>query len=154
MQYWLFKSEPGCFSWQDLAASPGQTTSWDGVRNYQARNFMKAMQERDLGFFYHSGQTPAIVGVVEVVRAAYPDHTALDPANPHFDARATPQNPIWEMVDVRLRQALPRPLRRRELSGHAALAHMELMRKRSRISVQPVDEAAFHYILALSNTHG
>lgn len=154
MQYWLFKSEPGCFSWQDLAAAPGQTTSWDGVRNYQARNFMKAMQVGDLGFFYHSGQTPAIVGVVEVVRAAYPDHTALDPENPHFDPRATPQKPIWEMVDVRLRQALPRPLSRRELSGHAALAHMELMRKGSRLSVQPVDEAAFHYILVLSNAPG
>ena len=68
MNYWLFKSEPGCYSWQDLEAAPGQTTSWDGVRNYQARNFMKAMKKGDLGFFYHSGADPSIVGVVEVVR--------------------------------------------------------------------------------------
>ena len=79
MNYWLFKSEPGCYSWQDLEAAPGQTTSWDGVRNYQARNFMKAMKKGDLGFFYHSGADPSIVGVVEVVREAYPDHTAQDP---------------------------------------------------------------------------
>lgn len=90
MNYWLFKSEPGCYSWQDLEAAPGQTTSWDGVRNYQARNFMKAMKKGDLGFFYHSGADPSIVGVVEVVREAYPDHTAQDPENNHFDPRATP----------------------------------------------------------------
>ena len=88
MNYWLFKSEPGCYSWQDLEAAPGQTTSWDGVRNYQARNFMKAMKKGDLGFFYHSGADPSIVGVVEVVREAYPDHTAQDPENNHFDPRA------------------------------------------------------------------
>ena len=99
MNYWLFKSEPGCYSWQDLEAAPGQTTSWDGVRNYQARNFMKAMKKGDLGFFYHSGADPSIVGVVEVVREAYPDHTAQDPENNHFDPRATPEKPIWEMVD-------------------------------------------------------
>ena len=107
MNYWLFKSEPGCYSWQDLEAAPGQTTSWDGVRNYQARNFMKAMKKGDLGFFYHSGADPSIVGVVEVVREAYPDHTAQDPENNHFDPRATPEKPIWEMVDVRLHKALP-----------------------------------------------
>ena len=95
MNYWLFKSEPGCYSWQDLEAAPGQTTSWDGVRNYQARNFMKAMKKGDLGFFYHSGADPSIVGVVEVVREAYPDHTAQDPENNHFDPRATPEKPIW-----------------------------------------------------------
>ena len=109
MNYWLFKSEPGCYSWQDLETAPGQVTSWDGVRNYQARNFMKAMKKGDLGFFYHSGAAPSIVGVVEVVREAYPDHTAQDPENDHFDPRATPEKPIWEMVDVRLHKALPEP---------------------------------------------
>lgn len=131
MNYWLFKSEPGCYSWQDLENAPGQTTSWDGVRNYQARNFMKAMKKGDLGFFYHSGADPSIVGVVEVVREAYPDHTAQDPENNHFDPRATPEKPIWEMVDVRLYKALP-ALSRKELSAHAALAGMELMRRGSR----------------------
>ena len=138
MNYWLFKSEPGCYSWQDLEAAPGQTTSWDGVRNYQARNFMKAMKKGDLGFFYHSGADPSIVGVVEVVREAY------------FDPRATPEKPIWEMVDVRLHKALP-ALSRKELSAHAALAGMELMRRGSRLSVQPVSAEAFEYIMHLAN---
>lgn len=150
MNYWLFKSEPGCYSWQDLEAAPGQTTSWDGVRNYQARNFMKAMKKGDLGFFYHSGADPSIVGVVEVVREAYPDHTAQDPENNHFDPRATPEKPIWEMVDVRLHKALP-TLSRKELSAHAALAGMELMRRGSRLSVQPVSAEAFEYIMHLAN---
>ena len=150
MNYWLFKSEPGCYSWQDLEAAPGQTTSWDGVRNYQARNFMKAMKKGDLGFFYHSGADPSIMGVVEVVREAYPDHTAQDPENNHFDPRATPEKPIWEMVDVRLHKALP-ALSRKELSAHAALAGMELMRRGSRLSVQPVSAEAFEYIMHLAN---
>ena len=85
------------------------------------------MKKGDLGFFYHSGSDPSIVGVVEVVREAYPDHTAQDPENNHFDPRATPEKPIWEMVDVRLHKALP-ALSRKELAGHAALAGMELMR--------------------------
>lgn len=81
MNHWLFKTEPGCFSWQDLENSPQQTTAWDGVRNYQARNFMRAMRAGERGFFYHSGESPAIVGLVEITRAAYPDSTAQDPEN-------------------------------------------------------------------------
>ena len=133
MNYWLFKTEPGCFSWQDLENAPGQITSWDGVRNYQARNFMCAMHKGDLGFFYHSGKTPAIVGLVEVCRQAYPDHTALDPENQHFDPRATPEKPIWHMVDVRLVRPLERPLTRRALSVCPELAGMELLRRGSRL---------------------
>lgn len=150
MAFWLFKSEPGCFSWQNLADAPGQTTAWDGVRNYQARNFMKAMRLDDQGFFYHSGNDPAIVGLVRVVREAYADHTALDPENPHFDPRATPENPIWEMVDVRLERAFPQPLRRRELAAFPELAGMELLRRGSRLSVQPVTPEAFAFICALA----
>lgn len=150
MHYWLFKSEPDCFSWQNLVEAPGQTTSWDGVRNYQARNFMKAMRVGDPGFFYHSGKDPAIVGIVRVVREAYADHTALDPENSHFDPRATPEKPIWEMVDVRLERALPRPLRRRELTTFPELAGMELLRRGSRLSVQPVGPEAFAFICALA----
>lgn len=150
MQYWLFKTEPGCFSLRDLQNSPRETTSWDGVRNYQARNFMRAMREGDLGFFYHSGQQPAIVGIVEVVRAAYPDFTAQDPENPHFDPKATPEKPIWEMVDVRLRRALPRPLSRKDLAGRPELAGMELLKRGSRLSVQPVEAAAFAFICGLA----
>ena len=102
MNYWLFKTEPGCFSIDDLTFSPDSTTSWDGVRNYQARNLMKSMKVGDMGFFYHSGKNPCIVALVEVVREAYPDHTAQDPKNSHYDEKATPEDPRWFMVDVRL----------------------------------------------------
>ena len=154
MRYWLFKSEPECYSWQDLSAAPRQTTSWDGVRNYQARNFMKAMQKGDLGFFYHSGADPAIIGVVRIVREAYPDHTAQDPENDHFDPRATPEKPIWEMVDVRLERAFPSPLRRKDLAAFPELAGMELLRRGSRLSVQPVSPEAFAFICALAEHSG
>lgn len=151
MQYWLFKSEPGCFSWQDLEQSPGQTTSWDGVRNYQARNFMRAMALGDRGFFYHSGERPAIVGIIEMCRTSYPDHTAQDPENEHFDPKATPEKPIWEMVDVRLVRAFAQPLERKQLLGIAELAGMELLKRGSRLSVQPVTPQAFAVICRLAN---
>lgn len=143
MQYWLFKTEPSCYSWDDLLAASEQTTSWDGVRNYQARNFMKAMKLGDQGFFYHSGAAPAIVGIVEIRREAYPDHTAWDPENRHFDPRSTPEKPVWEMVDVRLARALPRPLPRRDMLEWPELAGMELLRRGSRLSVQPVSAVHF-----------
>ena len=149
MHYWLFKSEPHCYSIDDLAAAPEQTTAWDGVRNYQARNLMRSMRKGDLGFFYHSGKNPEIAGLVEVVREAYPDITALDPDNEHFDPRATPADTRWDMVDVRLvRQfVIPRELLRLE----PRLAGMELMKKGSRLSVQPVEEAAFHIIMDMAS---
>ena len=151
MNHWLFKTEPGCFSWADLEAAPACTTSWDGVRNYQARNLMCAMKMGDLGFFYHSGQNPSIVGLVEICREAYPDHTAQDPENQHFDPKASPERPIWQMVDVRLVRALPRPLSRKELAGFPELAGMELLRRGSRLSVQPVEAAAFAFICTLAD---
>lgn len=150
MKYWLLKTEPGCFSWQDLEKAAGQVTSWDGVRNYQARNFMRVMRVGDQGFFYHSGGQPAIVGLVEIVREAHPDLTAQDPENQHFDPRATPEKPIWEMVDVRLVRALPYPLSRKELSGHPELASMELLKRGSRLSVQPVGAGEFAFICTLA----
>lgn len=150
MKYWLLKSEPACFSWQDLEKSSGQVTSWDGVRNYQARNFMRVMRVGDQGFFYHSGAQPAIVGLVEIVREAHPDLTAQDPENQHFDPRATPEKPIWEMVDVRLVRALPHPLSRKKLSAYPELASMELLKRGSRLSVQPVGAGEFAFICALA----
>ncbi len=149
--YWLFKTEPGCFSLEDLEKAPGQVTSWDGVRNYQARNFMRTMRKGDLGLFYHSGNNPEIAGVVEIVCEAYPDHTALDPKNEHFDPRSTPENPRWEMVDVRLIRRFTPALPRTLLRGEPELADMELMKKGSRLSVQPVDADAFAHILALAD---
>ncbi|MCQ2445066.1 MAG: EVE domain-containing protein, partial [Mailhella sp.] len=87
MSCWLFKTEPGCFSIDDLEFSPGRTTPWDGVRNFQARNLMRSMKKGERGFLYHSGKSPAIVGVVSVGREAYPDHTALDRSGRHFDPK-------------------------------------------------------------------
>jgi predicted RNA-binding protein with PUA-like domain len=149
MQYWLFKTEPGCFSLDDLIFSPDTTTSWDGVRNYQARNLMRSMQVGDLGFFYHSGKKPAIVGLVEVVREAYPDHTAQDPKNQHYDEKATPDDPRWYMVDVKLVQAFNTPITLEELKKHPELDGMELLRRGSRLSVQPVEEPFFNHIMQM-----
>jgi predicted RNA-binding protein with PUA-like domain len=139
-QYWLVKSEPDCFSFDDLLQSAGQTTCWDGVRNYQARNFMRDdMKRGDLAFFYHSSaDPPAIVGVAEVVRESYPDHTAFDPKEEHFDPKSDSDSPTWMMVDVRAVGPLARPLTLADLRGVPGLERMVLLQKGSRLSVQPV----------------
>ncbi len=149
MQYWLFKTEPHCFSLEHLKQSQNQTTSWDGVRNYQARNLMKSMQIGDKGFFYHSGKEPEVVAVVEIVKEAYPDHFAFDLSDEHYDARSTPEKPLWYMVDVKFVSEFKTPLSRKFLSQKAPLADMELMRKGSRLSVQPVRKEEFEYIMSL-----
>ncbi len=149
MNYWLFKSEAECFSWQDLQNAPHQTTAWDGVRNYQARNFMRKMKRNDQGFFYHSGKNPEIVGIVEIVREAYADHTAFESSSDHFDPRSTPEKPLWDMVDVRLVHSFVIPLTRKELYEEPELACMELMKKGSRLSVQPVTKEEFEHIVHL-----
>jgi predicted RNA-binding protein with PUA-like domain len=150
-QYWLVKSEPTSFSIDDLARCPDQTTCWDGVRNYQARNFMRQMRLGDRVLFYHSNaDPPAVVGTARVVRQAYPDPTAWDRSNPHFDPKASPDNPIWEMVDLRLEQVFPQPISLDELRAVKALAGMELLRKGSRLSVQPVTKKQFETVLALA----
>jgi predicted RNA-binding protein with PUA-like domain len=151
MHYWLIKSEPSSFSIEDLAAAPKKTTCWDGVRNYQARNFMKSMQKGDRCIFYHSNaEPPAAVGIAEVVKEAYPDHTALDPNDHHYDPKATPEKPIWEMVDVKFVAAFPRAISLEELRGVKALSGMELLRKGSRLSVTPVTAAEFRTIEKLA----
>ncbi|HEX4131046.1 MAG TPA: EVE domain-containing protein [Pirellulales bacterium] len=150
-KYWLVKSEPDCFSLDDLAASPKQTTCWSGVRNYQARNFMREMHAGDPVLFYHSSVEPtAIVGLTEVVREAYPDHTAWDKRDDHFDPKASPDNPIWQMVDLRLVQVFAEPLTLQALRDVLALRGMELLRRGSRLSVQPVGEKEFHEVLRLA----
>lgn len=148
-RYWLLKTEPGCYSIDDLAAAPDRTTCWDGVRNYQARNFLRDMRRSDLALFYHSVKNPAAVGVVEIVREGYPDNTALDPANDHFDPRATPEKPIWLMVDVCLRWRFATPVPLAAMRREPELAGMELLRKGSRLSVMPVSPEAFAFILRL-----
>jgi predicted RNA-binding protein with PUA-like domain len=139
-RYWLVKSEPDAFSFDDLMASPDRTTCWDGVRNYQARNTMRDdMKRGDLVLFYHSSTEPAaIVGVAEVVREAYPDHTAFDAKDPHFDPKSRRGEPTWMMVDLRAVEALARPLTLAELRGTPGLEKMTLLQKGSRLSVQPV----------------
>jgi predicted RNA-binding protein with PUA-like domain len=151
--YWLLKSEPDCFSIHDLAAAPNQTTCWSGVRNYQARNFMRdQMKIGDRVLFYHSGAEPppAIVGTCRIVREGYPDNTAWNAKDDHFDPKASVENPIWQMVDIRLDSIFTRPLPLAELRSVAALEAMELLRKGSRLSVQPVTRAEFEAVCALA----
>ena len=152
MHYWLIKSEPDVFSIQDLSRAKGRTTGWEGVRNYQARNFLRAMRSGDRALFYHSNATPsAVAGIVEVVREAYPDATAWDPTSDYHDPKAGPDNPIWSRVDVRLVEIFPRELPLEELRSIKALAGMELLRRGSRLSVQPVTAAEFRTIEKLAH---
>ncbi|ABB38158.1 Uncharacterized protein family UPF0310 [Oleidesulfovibrio alaskensis G20] len=151
MRYWLMKSEPECFSLEDLVNAPEQTTPWDGVRNYQARNFMRdEMRPGDKVLFYHSGKNPAIAGLAEVSREAYPDHTAWDPENNHFDPRSTPEAPRWFMVDVKYIRTFSSPLPLAYLKTVPELQDMALLRKGNRLSVQPVTENEFNVIMTLA----
>ena len=153
MNYWLLKSEPGEFSIDDLAAAPGKSTFWDGVRNYQARNFMRDdMKKGDLAFFYHSScAEPAIVGIVEITRAGYPDATALDPDDKHFDPKSTTDDPRWYGVDIRLKRKLKKPLTLAKLRQHAgdSLSDLLLLQRGNRLSVMPVTKKDWQFILDL-----
>jgi predicted RNA-binding protein with PUA-like domain len=150
MAYWLFKTEPGCFSFDDLKNRPNMTEAWDGVRNFQARNFLRdTVKAGDRVLFYHSSiPEPVVVGIAEVVRAGHPDHTALDPNGEHFDPKASVQNPIWYMVDVRYAEPLPRPVTLEQIRNNPALADMPLVR-RSRLSIQPISVDEWRMILAM-----
>jgi predicted RNA-binding protein with PUA-like domain len=154
MKYWLMKSEPESYSIDDLARAPRKTTSWDGVRNYQARNMLRdEMKRGDQAFFYHSScEIPGIVGVVEIVREGYPDHTAFDPEDHHFDPDSDPEKPRWYMVDVRLVNKLPRVISLRELKQHAGgtLAGFQLLARGNRLSVMPVSAAHWRFVMSLS----
>lgn len=154
MRHWLLKSEPDVFSIDDLAAAPDRTTYWDGVRNYQARNFLRDdFRLGDRVLFYHSNAAPpAVAGIAEVVREAYPDFTALDPQNPHYDPTATADEPRWVMVDIRLVEKFARPVTLDELRELPDLASMELLRRGSRLSVQPVRPAEFAQIERLARS--
>ena len=154
-QFWLMKSAPDSFSIHDLAKSPRQTTCWSGVRNYQARNFMRAMKKGDRVLFYHSSTDPPVVaGTATVVREAYPDSTALDPKDDHYDPKALPDNPIWEMVDIRLHEIFAAPVPIGQLRSVQELAGMELLRKGSRLSVQPVRPREFDVVVQLAKAAG
>jgi len=152
MNYWLMKSEPGCFALDDLEQSPGKVAAWDGVRNFQARNLLRdAIKTGDGVLFYHSScAEPAIVGLAEVLRDGYPDHTARDPGSDHYDPRATPDNPIWFMVDIQFLARLPQPLTREMLRSHPVLAGMMVLQRGSRLSVQPVTADEWRAVLAVA----
>lgn len=150
MRYWLMKSEPDEFSIEDLKNRPDQTEGWDGVRNYQARNFMRdEMAEGDRVFFYHSNtRVPGVVGIMRVSREGYPDDTAFDPADPHYDPKSDPDKPRWYRVDVTFERELDRVISLSEIKAHAeALEGLALVRKGNRLSVMPVDKTHWDFIL-------
>lgn len=153
MKYWLMKTEPDVFSIDNLIQAPHQTTHWDGVRNYQARNYMRdEMSVGDGVLVYHSNAEPsAIVGTATIAKAAYPDWTAWDPADPHFDPKTDPQNPRWFMVDIQFETKFARQLPLAELRTVAALEGMVLLQKGSRLSVQPVTKKQFTTIVKLAS---
>ena len=149
-RYWLMKSEPSTFSLEDLRQSPKQTTSWDGVRNYQARNFMRTMTVGDQVLFYHSNAVPpAVVGIAKVVKTAYPDPTQFDKNNKHYDAASKPSQPRWDMVDIKYVRRFQRPLTLDELRKEAKLKGMTLLQKGSRLSVQPVSPLEWQHLMNL-----
>ena len=150
-RYWLMKSEPDVFSFDDLLTAPARTTCWDGVRNYQSRNFMRDdMHVGDLVLFYHSGaEPPAVAGIAEVVRDAYPDDTAFDPSDAHFDPKSRRELPTWYMVDVRAVERFDEPVTLAKLRGTAGLEGMVLLQRGSRLSVQPVRREEFEIVVAL-----
>lgn len=150
-QYWLMKSEPTVFSIDDLVKSRQQTTHWDGVRNYRARNFMRdEMRVGDEVLFYHSNVDPSVVGTAVVVKAGYPDHTAWDPRSKYYDPRSTPENPSWYMVDIRLREKFESPIPLAELRAVPELADMLLLKRGMRLSVQPVRPDEYRVIVRLA----
>ena len=150
-RYWLVKSEPGTFSFDDLMAAKNRTTQWDGVRNFVARNFMRdGMQVGDQVFFYHSSVNPqAIVGVCEVARAAYPDSTAFDKSHHGYDEDSDPDEPTWFMVDLRAVAPLPRPVTLTEIKAKPELAQMALLRI-GRLSVTPVTAREWEVIRGMA----
>ncbi len=150
MNYWLMKSEPESFSIAGLKSRPKKTEHWDGVRNYQARNFMRAMKKGDLAFFYHSScAVPGVYGIIEIARAAYSDPTAWDPENHHYDPKSSPERPLWDMVDVRFRREFKRPVTLTAIKMQAALKNMRLVQRGSRLSIMPVSPREWNTILKL-----
>lgn len=153
MNYWLMKSEPHEFSIDDLKAAPKKTTHWDGVRNYQARNMMRDdMRKGDRVFYYHSNcDVPGIVGVARIVKEGYPDHTAFDKKDKHYDPKSDPENPRWYMVDIAFVRKFKNVIALSELRAYAEneLEGLALLRRGNRLSVMPVDDAHWSFIEAL-----
>jgi predicted RNA-binding protein with PUA-like domain len=154
MKYWLIKSEPDAYNIDDLKNAPGNREHWDGVRNYQARNFMRdQMNIGDPVFFYYSNcKQPGIVGIAEVVSDAYPDHTAFDPNEKYYDPGSDPENPRWLMVDLRFKRKTKRLISLAEIKEHSdRLEGFALVRRGNRLSVMPVTEEHWNFILSLES---
>ena len=151
MAYWLMKTEPSEFSIDDLKARPKRTEPWDGVRNYQARNMMRdEMKKGDGVLFYHSNcEEPGIVGIAKVAREGYPDPTAFDPEDKHYDPKSDPDSPRWYHVDVKFVRKLERTITLAELKSHPELEAMPLVRRGTRLSVMPVSDAEWEFVLGL-----
>ncbi len=148
--YWLMKSEPSVYSIDDLKKD--KKTYWDGVRNYQARNFMRdQMKKGDKVIFYHSNtEPPAAVGICEVVKEGYPDFTAFDPEDPHYDPKSKSDKPTWYMVDVKFVEKFERPVTLAEMKANPKLANMKLVQRGNRLSVMPVTKKEFDEIVRMS----
>lgn len=153
MNYWLFKSEPNEFSISDLKNSKNQTSHWEGVRNYQARNYLRDdIKKEDKVLFYHSRVEPmAVVGVAEIVKEAYPDFFSWEPSHKYFDSKSSPEKPIWYMVDVKLITIFNSPVTLKDIKTYKELSNMLLIKKGTRLSIQPVTESEFHFIQKLGN---
>ena len=150
-KYWLVKSEPSCFSIDDLSKSKNKTTYWDGVRNYQARNFMRdEMKKGDYVLFYHSNADPnAVVGFCEVVKEGYPDFTAFDPDNDHYDSKSKEDTPSWIMVDIKLVKKFKSQATLSDIKENSKLQEMRLVQRGNRLSVMPVEKKEFDVILKM-----
>ena len=150
-RYWLFKSEPSAYSFTDLMNDPDGWAEWDGVRNYQARNLMRDdMKVGDSILFYHSNAKPmAVVGIASVVKEGYDDFHGLDPNDEHYDPKATPENPIWSMVDIKGERPLARPVTLDEIKKNPKLQDMLLIRKGMRLSIQPITKEEFDEVVSL-----
>lgn len=151
-KYWLFKSEESVFSIDDLAKSKNKTTYWDGVRNYQARNFIRdEMKKGDLVLYYHSNSDPlAVVGYCEIVKESYPDFTAFDPDDKHFDRKSKKESPTWFMVDIKLKKKFKKSVLLEDLKANPKLKDMRLVQRGNRLSVMPVTKKEFETILSMA----
>ena len=150
MHYWLMKSEPSTYGVDQLAAARRKTDHWEGVRNYQARNFMREMKAGDQAFFYHSNcAEPGVVGIIEIAREHYPDFAAFDPKSPYYDAKSSPKNPRWYMVDVRFVRRMKQTILLSEIKQNPLLKELHLVRRGNRLSVMPVTAKEWKAILKM-----